>query len=107
MSKTSQCHFDAFLRLALVMYQSDPAQARSAATVASASACKYAVTGSDSLKQKSLEYLQKARELSHPDDLDFREYEQRILYRLYAREVITSKQFYEKFPDGWKPPEKE
>jgi tetratricopeptide (TPR) repeat protein len=99
--------YDTFLRLAYESYQSNPADARSAARVASAYACKYVETGSESFKQKSLEHLQKARDMSPPNDPDFLEYEQRILYRLHAREVITRKQFYVKFPNGWKPPEKE
>jgi hypothetical protein len=77
--------------------------------IASAYACKYAVTGNEQFKQQSLEFLKKAKIISEQQGRlnDFEEYEDRILHRLETREIISRKEFIQKFPNGWKNQQKE
>ena len=98
--------YDRFLELALQMSKEDPEDPTSVAQVASAYACKYAETGEEGFKKNALEYLEKAKKIGEGDQ-DFEEYEQRILHRLYSREIIKRKEFMERFPDGWQEPGKE
>ncbi len=98
--------YDKLLELSLEKYNKTPEDGQDCAQVASAYACKYAVTGDEQFKTKSLEMLDKSRTLT--GDIEFfREYEQRILHRLYSREIITRKEFNKRFPNGWKEPQKE
>jgi hypothetical protein len=94
--------FDAFLRLAQEMENLDPQEAMSAANVASALACKYAVTGDPAYRAQCLQQLDKAKALNGPNDTNFAEYENRIQHRLATRKIITGKEFKEQFPNGWK-----
>ncbi|MHC4086164.1 MAG: tetratricopeptide repeat protein [Planctomycetota bacterium] len=98
--------YDKFLKLALELRGKRPNDPIILAQVASAYACKYAVTGDEQIRLKGLEALDKARAASG-QDADFGEYEQRILHRFHTREIINRGEFKEKYPDGWKPPEEE
>ena len=73
------------------------------ASLSSAYACQYAVSGKPEFREQALQILAKARSLIPPDDagsgLD--EYEQRIMHRLETREIITRDEFALRFPDGW------
>lgn len=76
------------------------ASTSSAAGLASALACRYAVTGDMAFRQRSEEMLAKARELSANDkDLpsDFWEYDERIRYRLSSREIISKSEYDRRF----------
>ena len=72
--------------------------------VASAYACKFAVTGDEQFKLLSLNFLQKAKTLSLQQGslADFETYEDRILHRIETREIISADEFNKKFPNGWK-----
>ena len=96
--------YDQFLSLAAADSNKHPGDAIACAQVASAYACKFAVTGDEQFKKNALDTLDKAIKLSK-NDLEFEDYRQRILHRLYTREIISGKEFHEKFPNGWTQPE--
>lgn len=98
--------YDSFLRYALELQTKYPEDSIFNGQVASAYACKYAVTGDNQYKEKTLENLKKSKELSGNNPA-YKEYEQRISYRLSTREIIDKKEFDKKFPNGWKEPGKE
>ncbi len=98
--------YESFLRYALELQTKNPQEGAYYAQVASAYACRYAVTNDNQYKEKSLEYLKKSKELSD-SEIVYREYEQRILHRLSTREIIKKEEFDKKFPNGWKEPLKE
>jgi hypothetical protein len=73
-----------------------------AADVASALACKWAVTADTGFKKEAYEYLARARELAGADNPDFTEYEARILYRIDSRRIIKKAEHDALFPEGYK-----
>lgn len=89
--------YDAFLRKAGQIRAKVPKQPMAVAMVASALACKYAVTGMGHYKTQTLRTLDEARELGGKDEPDFKEYEERILFRLRTREIITKKEYERRF----------
>jgi hypothetical protein len=98
--------YDKFLKLALELCEKRPNDSITLGQVASAYACKYAVTDDKQFRLKGFEYLDRARAVSGQDE-GFKEYEQRILHRFHTREIINREEFKERYPDGWKPPEEE
>lgn len=96
--------YDEFLRLAQQlseMHKDDPMYA---GQLASAYACKYAETQDEQYKAKSLMALERARTLAsaNPANEQYHaEYEQRILHRLYTRQIIDRDEFYKRYPNGW------
>jgi tetratricopeptide (TPR) repeat protein len=94
--------YDAFLSLAQEMEKLEPNSLTAVCDVASAYACKYAVSGNAAFRDQSLQYLNMAKGLAGPREKDFAEYENRIQHRLATRKVITGKEFKEQFPNGWK-----
>lgn len=101
--------YDKFLSLAIQKQDKHPDDTSAVAGVASAYACKYAVTGDEQFKQQSLDFLKKSQTMSEKQGAlkRFEEYEDRILYRLETREIISRKEFNQKFPNGWKKQQKE
>lgn len=99
-------NYDKFLALAIEHSNKNPDDAKAAMQLSSAYACKYATTGDEQFKQKSLDTLEKAKTLSTKKPFS-KEYEERILYRLYTREIISTKEFKKRFPNGWTEPKKE
>ena len=98
--------YDKFLALSLEEIASKPDEAYSLQMAASAYACKYAVTGDEQFKEKSLANLERAGIFSG-DNPDLKAYEQRIRHRLYSREIIEREEFVKRYPDGWTEPGKE
>jgi len=96
--------YDKFLTLALQASEKRSNNPTAVAQVASAYACKYAVTGDDQFKQQSLDFLKKARTLSEQQGglNEFAEYEGRILHRIETRDIISHDEFKKRFPNGWK-----
>jgi tetratricopeptide (TPR) repeat protein len=92
--------YDGFLEHALEMAERDPDEPRAVAQVASAYACKYAVTEDAQFKEKALEALGRAKAMAQKDP-DFAEYEDRILHRIESRQIIPRKEFQKRFPNGW------
>jgi hypothetical protein len=101
--------YDGFLNLAMQQQNKHPDDSTYAGQVASAYACKYAQSGDEQLKKQALESLEKAgmasRKIKSPED--FENYKQRILHRLYTREVIDHKEFARRFPNGWQQPKEQ
>ena len=77
----------------------DPKSSVAVAGVASALACQYAVTGEASLKQQAVAELEKAARLVTPADTErFRDYDERIRYRIESREIIDADEYHRRFP---------
>jgi len=93
--------YDTFLSLSKENAELCPDEAFEQAGVASAYACKFAVTGSPEFREQAMDTLEKARALVEGDDPHWTEYEQRILHRLDSREIISRDEFVKRFPDGW------
>jgi hypothetical protein len=95
--------YDAFLAFANEAAELAPDSPSALGGVASAYACKYAVSGDESFRRQSLEHLERARAMARADHEEFKEYETRIQHRLHTREILSREQFYKEFPNGWKP----
>lgn len=92
--------YDKFLAKALEITKKAGADWQAIAQVASAYACKYAVTGDELFKKQSLEFLDKAGKQIGADHPDFKEYESRIRHRLQSREIISRREYNKRFPGG-------
>ncbi|MCE9600470.1 MAG: hypothetical protein K8S54_21105 [Spirochaetia bacterium] len=66
----------------------------------SAAACMYAVTSMEVYKKLSLLFLAEAHKRLRADDENARVYEARINHRLNTREIISSREFEERFGHG-------
>jgi predicted Zn-dependent protease len=94
--------YDGFLTKARAIHQAMGDKAVVLGSLASAYACKYAVTGDESFRKQALEQLRLAGQAKDRDPKEQAELEQRILHRLETREIIDRKEFRKRFPDGWK-----
>lgn len=94
--------YDTFLDRQQAMHNRMPDQPIFVLGVASAHACKYAVTGDDAHRQKALDSIERARHMRGGDDPPQREYIMRIRHRLATREIIKQKEFAERYPNGWR-----
>jgi hypothetical protein len=92
--------YDGFLVAAKKIIAKEPDVRLSYAMLASAYACKYAVTSDMAFHEQSLAALERARAMSGSDP-SFKEYEQRILHRLNTQEILTPEEFHRRFPNGW------
>lgn len=92
--------YDEFVVIAKKMVSKNPDYHYSHAMLASAYACKYAVTNDTALCEQAMAALDRARAKAGSDP-SFKEYEQRILHRLDTKEIITAQEFYSRFPNGW------
>ena len=93
--------YDQFLSKAKVAMDRNPKDHAAVATVASAFACKWAVTGDEGFRLEALKYLDQAKQLAGAEDPAFKEYQGRILYRLDSREIITREEYHRRFPGGY------
>ena len=93
--------YDKFLALTEAHWTHYPQSPVRAGAVASALACKYVATGDAALKARSEEMIEKARALakvsSPQEQKAFKEFEERIMYRLNAREIIDTDEYYKRF----------
>jgi tetratricopeptide (TPR) repeat protein len=92
--------FDGFLVTAKELISKEPDVHFSYAMLASAYACKYAVTSDIAFREQAMAALDRAKAMSRSDP-SFKEYEQRILHRLDTQEILTPQEFHKKFPNGW------
>ena len=92
--------YDEFLACAKSFDKKYPKDRISKATLASAYACKYAETGDEKFRKQSEAFLDQARKMT-ADDPYFKEYENRIMHRLYSKEIISRQEFMKRYPDGW------
>jgi|SRR5579859_841356 len=94
--------FDSFLAISDKQWKEQPAP-ETAAQLASAFACKYAVTGTVDFRKSAEEMMERARQLAQGDSdalksLD--EYVPRIQYRLNSRKIITKEEYDHLFRSG-------
>src|SRR5262249_30452846 len=92
--------YDAFLQISRTGLEKWPNEPREAAGVASALACKYALTGDPQYRKQSEEMLDRAQVLSanSPEDkASFAEYSERIRYRLTTREILDTDEYNRRF----------
>jgi hypothetical protein len=94
--------YDEFLVKARTLAQQNPEDPMSSAAVASAFACKYAVSGDQQFKQESLRYLDLASQKPGAGKPEFAAYANRISHRLETREILSEPEFRRRYPDGWK-----
>ncbi|MBM4164765.1 MAG: hypothetical protein FJ222_10060 [Lentisphaerae bacterium] len=101
--------YNAFLDLAMQVQNKHPDDSTFAGQIASAYACLYAQSGDEQFKKRALESLEKAGTASRTTNSPeyFESYQQRILHRLYTREVIDHKEFARRFPNGWRQPKEQ
>jgi hypothetical protein len=95
--------YDKFLELEKADAESRPDDSMALAALASALACKYAVTGNPEFSRAAEEALQKAKSLAGNDPqmvARYQEYSERIEYRLKTREIIDKTEYDKRFrPD--------
>jgi hypothetical protein len=96
--------YDTFLAKAEAMRAGDPKNAFRIAQVASALACKYAVTGEAPFKTRAETALAEARAAAGKDDAHLPEYEERIRHRLRTREIISRREYDRRFRRGKETP---
>jgi hypothetical protein len=92
--------YDGFLRLTRAVMDKIPDDPAAVAGVASALACKYAVTGDPELRQQAEQMLDKAQALaqqSPQSKAGFDEYSERIRYRLQTRDIIDKEEYDRRF----------
>jgi tetratricopeptide (TPR) repeat protein len=92
--------YDGFVQVAERSLRARPNSPGSAGMLASALACKYAVSGDPAFQTRSEEMLTKARQLaaSSPADLSReKEFEERTRYRLQSREIIEPVEYNRRF----------
>lgn len=91
--------YDKFLTIANKQFQEYPGFG-TAAVVASALACKYAVTGDSKFRQQAEQMLQTSHDKLGTDTADqqyFQEYAERIHHRLDTRQIITKAEYDRRF----------
>jgi tetratricopeptide (TPR) repeat protein len=94
--------YDTFLKIAQKQWKEHSGPG-TAAVVSSALACKFAITGEVLYRQQSEEMLENARRLTPSDEEQqkaFREYAERITYRLTSREIISKQEYDRRFRSG-------
>ncbi len=92
--------YDSYLRIAADLrnrYRDDPVEW---ARLASALACKYAVTADQKHYELSVACLDSAIAMSHGHPA-INEYGMRIRHRLQTGDIISPEEFYERYPNGW------
>jgi tetratricopeptide (TPR) repeat protein len=93
-------NYDEFLAKSKILATRWPS-ASTVAALASAYACKYAVTGSEEFRKQAEENLKKAMRMAGPKDADAQEYQSRIQFRIDTREIISQDEFKRRFPNGY------
>jgi hypothetical protein len=91
--------YDAFLAIAQNQWKEHPGPS-TAAAVAGALACKYAVTGNPEYRKQSEDMMATARkgvQGSAEGEKELQEYAERIRYRLDSRQIIAKQEYDRKF----------
>jgi hypothetical protein len=71
--------------------------------VASAAACLFAINGNRTYRNEAISLIAAAQSQRTSENEEFmKEYIPRINYRIHSREIISGKEYYRRFPDGWK-----
>jgi len=95
-------NYDEFLRKQQAISALAPNDSVAVAGLASAYACKYAVTGSDEFRKTALKQLDQAHKLAGPSNQNLQEFNARIHHRLETREIITRQEYLRRFPSGYR-----
>jgi tetratricopeptide (TPR) repeat protein len=98
-----QKDYDRFLEVAQTLARRQPDNPIAALGVASAHACKYAVTGDEAPKTLAERQIEAASKMKGADQPAFAEYLDRIRYRLETREIISRGEYLRRFPNGRRP----
>lgn len=88
--------YDRFLDFSQRLMSLTPNESSAVAQVASAYACKYAVSGDEAFRQAAVEHLHKAESLA-TNRAAHDEYAERINHRLSSREIITKREYDARF----------
>ncbi len=94
--------YDAFLAIAQKQWK-EHAIAQTAAGLASALACKFAITGDSTYRQQSEEMFEKARQLAQGSAESMKvldEFAERNRYRLESRQIISKAEYDRRFRSG-------
>lgn len=97
--------YDEMERYAAEAAATAPGDPIAVAAMASAQACRFAVSGDSVLLVAAHETLARAEAIAATDPSmteRFQEYKDRILFRLATREIISREEFIRRFPNGWK-----
>jgi hypothetical protein len=91
--------YDGFLQISRTASEKSPEDPVQAGAVASALACKYAVSGDPEFRKQAEQMIEKARALarSPEDKANFEEYAERIRYRLDSRVIIDKTEYNRRF----------
>lgn len=92
--------YDAALKFSDAAWHRNPNDPNLSASLASALACKYAVTGDPQFRTQAEQMLAKARELSDRSPADhaaYLQYSPRIVYRLESRQIIDNAEYDRRF----------
>lgn len=92
--------YNLFLLASLENLKADNSIAMSNAMVASAYACKYVENGTESFKDSTLKYLNKAESIDDTTK-EILNYYNRIEHRLYTKVILNKTEFDKKYPNGW------
>jgi hypothetical protein len=92
--------WDGFLEKARAVAVREPGTFDAAASMASAYACKYAVTAGPEFREQSLRELENAKR-SGADRAQIDDFVDRTEYRLATRQILSPAQFAKQFPKGW------
>jgi hypothetical protein len=95
-------NYDEFLQKSTVALAHSPGDKMAVAAVASAHACKYAVSGLEEDRKQAVKRLDEAAKLGGPSAA-FDEYRGLIQHRLDTREVVSRQEFRRRFPSGYQP----
>jgi len=95
-------NYDEFLARMKSLADNNPHDAMAVAGVASAYACKYAVTGDPQFRQQALDWLLRAEKAGGAGQPPFIEYQARIRHRLDTREIISREEYQRRFADQQK-----
>jgi len=100
-----QRDYDRFLEAEETLAKRQPDDPIAALGVASAHACKYAVTGDATPRTLAERQIEAASKMKGADGPAFAEYLDRIRYRLETREIISRNEYRRRFPNGRSPNE--
>ena len=93
--------YDEFLKKEQALVALVPNESRAVAGLASAYACKYAVSGNEKYRKEAIKRLDQARKLAGPSNPHMQEYEERIQHRLDTRQILTREEYMKRFPSGY------
>jgi hypothetical protein len=96
-------NFDRFLELSQQLLALHPNESNVLGVAASAYACKFAVTGDAQYRVQALDYWDRAKKEAGDQKEMVDDFENRLQHRLQTREILSRKQFMERYPNGWKP----